>query len=369
VKGSGFVAIQKITLQMIADHLHVSKALVSKALAGDPAVNEGTRETIWKTAEEMGYRFKHARRASSAERRGNLAVLMPRAYLDDMEYWGKVLHGIEKELSEHGYSMILSSIDVNLPTKAGLPSSLYERKVDGAIVMGHLPESYVQELRKQQLPYVMLDANLTEPTVDHVLANNFLGALQAVIHLLQAGHRRIAFVGDGDTSWSFRERSRGFQEAIRDYNQRMPQEGSSAGVAAKVVAGIGVSGNGMYVTGPFADNLKRAVSGPDAATGLFCANDLTAFETLKLLADWGIRCPEEISVIGFDDLTLAELMSPRLTTIRVPKNDIGTRAAQLILRRIQHPDVTAEHVLLATQLIVRGSVGLVRADRKPARDQ
>ncbi|WP_058302652.1 LacI family DNA-binding transcriptional regulator [Gorillibacterium timonense] len=347
--------MKKITMQMIADHLQVSKALVSKALSNDPAVNDGTRETIWKTAEEMGYRFKNARKTGSASLKGNLAVLMPRAYLDDMEYWGKVLHGIEKELSDHSFSMILSSIDLSLPTKEGLPSSIYERKVDGAIVMGHLPESYVQVLKALQFPYVMLDANLTEPSVDHVLANNFLGAFQAATHLLQSGHRKIGFVGDEDTSWSFRERSRGFREALFDYNRRVPN-----GASYCIIEGIGVSGNGMYVSDDFAANLKQAVSGAEPATGLFCANDLTAFEALKLLSEWGIRCPEDISLIGFDDLTLAERMSPKLTTIRVPKNDIGARAAQLILRRIENPEVTAEHVLLATQLIQRGSVGLVQ---------
>ncbi|MDB5054529.1 MAG: LacI family transcriptional regulator, partial [Bacilli bacterium] len=149
--------MKKITLQMIAETLQVSKALVSKALSNDPAVNEGTRETIWKTAEEMGYRIKNTRKSMRDSRMGNIAVLMPRAYLDDMEYWGKVIRGIDKELENNGYSMILSSIDISLSPKEGLPTSIYEKKVDGAIVMGHLPENYFNALETRKFPFVMVD--------------------------------------------------------------------------------------------------------------------------------------------------------------------------------------------------------------------
>lgn len=344
--------MKKITLQLIADELGVSKALVSKALSNDPAVNEVTKETIWAKAEEMGYRMKSSRKTIPASRTGNLAVLMPRAYLDDMEYWGKVIHGIEKELANHSFSMILSSIDISLSPKEGLPSSIYEKKVDGAIVMGHLPDSYIEALAATDFPYVMVDANLLESSIDHVLANNFLGAYQATNHLLESGHVKLGFVGDADTSWSFRERSRGFEEAIRDFNRK-----SSSNASAVTIEGIGVSGTGMYVAAEFAKVLSRFVKADQPVTALFCANDLTAFESLKLLSEWGISCPGNISVIGFDDLTLTEIMSPKLTTVRVPKADIGSRAAQMILRRIENPDVTPEHVLLSTQLIKRASVG------------
>ncbi|MBB3113709.1 DNA-binding LacI/PurR family transcriptional regulator [Paenibacillus phyllosphaerae] len=343
--------MKKVTLQMIADKLEVSKALVSKALSNDPAVNEGTRETIWRTAEEMGYRMKLSRKTVPASRTGNLAVLMPRAYLDDMEYWGKVLHGIEKELMEYSFSMILSTIDIALTPKEGLPSSIHERKVDGAIVMGHLPDSYINQLRDNDFPFMMVDANLLDPSVDHVLANNFLGAYQATMHLLEAGHTRIAYVGDEDTSWSFRERSRGFEEAIRTFNRSKGLQ-----ISGVKIEGVGVSGNGMYVTPEFPQALKEHTTNEQPITALFCANDLTAFEALRFLGDIGVNCPEHISVIGFDDLTLTEIMQPRLTTVRVPKQEIGSRAADLILRRITDPEAVAEHVLLSTELVQRASV-------------
>lgn len=353
--------MKKVTLQLIADELNVSKALVSKALSNDPAVNEGTREKIWKTAEEMGYRLKTTRKKAPASQTGNIVVLMPRAYLDDIEYWGKVMQGVETELTNHSFSMILSTIDISLFPKEGLPSSIYERKADGAIVMGHLPDSYIQSLRAADFPFVMLDANLLDPSVDHVLANNFLGAYQATNLLLQQGHRRIGFVGDTDASWSFRERSRGFEEAVRDFNLKQHAE-----LAAIIIPGIGVSGTGMYITDDFAPTLKGYTEAGQPLTALFCANDVIALETLSLLNQWEVNCPGDISVIGFDDLTLTEVMQPKLTTIRVPKADIGIRAAQMLLRRIENPHITPEHVLMSTQLVQRASVAAPKQGSSPS---
>lgn len=343
--------MKKVTLQSIADQLNVSKALVSKALSNDPAVNEVTRETIWKTAEELGYRFKTTQKSYVSSQPGNMAVLMPRAYLDDMEYWGNVLYGIEKELLEHNFSMVLSTIDISLAPNEGIPSSIQDRKVVGAIVMGHLPDSYINFLKNMQFPFVMLDANMLEPTIDHVLANNFLGAYRATAYLLERGHRRVAFVGDYETAWSFKERCRGFNEAVGDFSRKAGME-----VSAEYIGGVGVSGRGMYTDPAFSTEVKRLFLNDNPITGLFCANDLTAFEALKVLNELNILCPADVSVIGFDDLTLTKLMQPNLTTVAVPKADIGTRAVQLILRRIEKPEIVAELVLLSAELIERDSV-------------
>ncbi|MEK0312595.1 LacI family DNA-binding transcriptional regulator [Cohnella sp. 56] len=346
--------MKKITLQMIADRLGVSKALVSKALAGDSAVNEGTRETIWKTAEEMGYRFKTARRFGPDTQPGMMAVLMPRAYLDDMEYWGNVIQGIEQELLQHNFSMLLSSIDISLSPQEGLLSSIDDQQVSGAIAMGHLPDSYIEALKAKHFPFIMVDASRLDPKVDHILANNYLGAYEATVHLLAAGHRSVGFVGDADTSWSFRERYRGFREAVSDFAAREGEE-----LEAIVIGGIGVSGNGMYTAPELDEQIADAVRRDRPITGLFCANDLTALETLKRLGALGVNCPADISIVGFDDLTLTKLMRPNLTTVRVPKAAIGSRAAELVIRRLQHPDVVPELVLLSTELIERESVRCV----------
>jgi DNA-binding LacI/PurR family transcriptional regulator len=345
--------MKKVTLQMIADRLNVSKALVSKALSNDPTVSEVTRELIWKTAQEMNYRFKKRHKESIDPKTRNIAVLMPRAYLNDMEYWGVVIRGIDKELEKNGFSMMLSSIDISLSPKDGLPSSIYERKIDGGIVLGQMPDSYIKALVSHNVPLVMVDADYYSPAFDHVLANNFLGAYLATEKLLQEGHLKLAFVGDAETTWSFRERSRGFEEAIRYFNASSEQKAEFVHIR-----GVGVTGNGMYTSELLDESLRKYVidAKDDRVTGMFCANDLCALESLKRLNQHNIKCPDDVSIIGFDNLTIAEFINPKLTTVDVPKEVIGFKAVQMLLKRLNHPGHLPEFVLIPTKLIERESV-------------
>lgn len=335
---------------MIADQVGVSKALVSKALSNDPAVNDQTRETIWRTAGEMGYRIEKLKKATAFSKTGNIAVLMPQAYLSDIEYWGKVIRGIDKALADHGYSMILSGIDIELSPEESLPSSIIDAKADGALMMGHMPQAYVDVLSARMFPTVLVDSSLPNPPFDHVLANNYAGAYSAAEALLAAGHRKLAFVGDPETAWSFRERARGFEEGVQDFNART---GANASVAK--IRGIGVSGKGNYISPEFADRLKQTIE-RDEVDALFCANDMLALESIRQLREYGLECPDDLSVIGFDDLSLSGYVQPALTTVRVPKERIGTRAAELLIRRLHQPSGAAEQVLIATTLIERASV-------------
>lgn len=343
--------MKKVTLQTIADQLQVSKALVSKALSNDPAVNEETKEIIWKTANELGYRVKNSKKAVPASRTGNVAVLMPRAYLDDFEYWGKVVLGIDKALSQQNFSMMLSGIDIELSPKEGMPASIYENKVDGAIVLGHLPESYIHLLKVRNFPFVMVDSNLQDSQIDHVLSNNFLGAYEATSYLLQNGFDKLAFVGDAESAWSFSERLRGFNQSILDYNIR---HGASA--EYQYIRGMGVSAQGNYVQPEFKKNLKQRLTEPEPYAALFCANDMIAIEVMKIAAEWGLQCPRDYSIIGFDDLSICEFMQPQITTVSVPKIEMGMRAVQLMLRKINEPKALPELVHLSTYLVKRASV-------------
>ncbi|QHW35089.1 LacI family transcriptional regulator [Paenibacillus rhizovicinus] len=345
--------MQKVTLQSIADKLNVSKALVSKALSNDPAVNEVTREVIWKTAEEVGYRIKSAKKSGTPTGSGNLALLMPRAYLDDPEYWGKIIKGIDKELESQSYSLLLSGLDVAVRINEGMPSSITENKVEGAIVLGQLPDVYTDQLKKKKLPFVLVDPSAQDPDIDMVLANNYQGAYQAANLLLAEGHRRLAFVGDADTTWSFAERFRGFGDAVQAFNAKRGDAANAASLV--VVEGMGVSGTGMYTKPSFPEELQRRLTGDQPVTAMFCANDLIAIDSLAHFAGWGLECPRDVSVVSFDNLSLAELKEPQLTTVNVPMEEIGVKAAQLILERIAEPGKLPELVMISTTLVQRNS--------------
>ncbi len=343
---------------MIADHLSVSKALVSKALSNNPSVNENTRRKILETSKELGYMFR-SNKNPFLPKSINLGVLMPRAYLNDFEYWGQVISGIDKEISNRNCTMIFSGIDLDLSQKEGIPSSIYENKMDGAIVLGQLPDIFLQALQTKRIPIVMVDSNMQHARLDHVLSNNYAGAYHAVTFLLEAGHRHAAYVGDANSAWSFSERLRGFSQAVKDY-----ESAHRVGIKTTVIEGMGASANGMYTTSDFAQRLKRFVSSNEPFTALFCANDLIAFQVMNDFQDWGIKCPEDISIIGFDNLQSAEMMKPPLTTVSVPKTELGSRAVELMIRRLENPQALPELIQLSTQFIERFSVKAVSRQHK-----
>jgi DNA-binding LacI/PurR family transcriptional regulator len=351
-RGNG---MKKVTLQTIADKLNVSKALVSKALANDPAVSNVTKEVIWKTAEDMNYRMKSPKKPIATAGTGNFVVLMPNAYLNDIEYWGKVIQGVHNELTLNGCNMILTGIDISVPSTEGMPPVVNQEKVDGVITLGHLPNSYILLLRMKGIPLVMVDANFIDTNIDHVLANNYLGAYQAVTFLLKAGHRSLAFVGDPESALSFSERKRGFEKAALDFMQAHLGER----VSTVLIEGMGVSGVGNYTSDSFAERIRSQLTAKQPVTGMFCANDMVALEVLNLLADWGINCPSDVSVCGFDDLAWGELANPKLTTVSVPRLELGKKAVQLVRRRFENPGVISELVLLPTTFVERYSIRTV----------
>ncbi|MCD1259663.1 LacI family DNA-binding transcriptional regulator [Paenibacillus athensensis] len=353
--------MKKITLQTIAEHLNVSQALVSKALSNDSAVSDVTKELIWTTAKEMGYRMKATRKTVPASKTGTLAVVMPRGYMQDFQYWGKILGGIDEELSKHSFSMLLSSIDTsNADARDWLPARMHEGHVDGVIVLGHIPDNYMNTLKEKNYPFVMVDSNVQDPQVDHILSNNSQGAQQATRLLLEAGHRKLAFVGDVNSAWSFAERYRGFKQAVQ-----AAQEAGIEGIETVQIEGAGVSGDGNYTSPEFSNALSRYVHRDDPVTAYFCANDMLAIETQSTFADMGVLCPQEVSIVGFDDLSISALTQPKLTTVKVPKSEMGKGAVELILQRINEPEAWPKLVLLSTFLVERDSVKAISPAEAP----
>ena len=340
--------MKKVTLQVIADELHLSKSLVSKALSNQNGVSEETREKIRLAAIRMGYPTNSSATFINASKTGNIAILIPRIDLDDMEYWGEIIKSVESELSKKSFSLILSGIDPAVSTMDGIPSCITDRKVDGAFVLGLMPTAYILAVLSTGVPVVLIDSFNMELKLDHVLAENFQGGYDATRYVLERGHRRIGFVGDVEYSVSFEERFRGFTTAIREYRK----ENNVAGIE-EIQMTDSRCGNKI----PFSvDRCREVLCGETRPSALVCANDPIAFDVLQLLADMKIRCPEEISVMGFDNRSKCEWVSPALTSVDVCKEAIGSRAVEMLLRRIADPELRPEHVLITTQIVNRSSV-------------
>lgn len=334
-------------MQTIADELGVSKSLVSKALSNQSGVSEKTKEQIRLTAIKLGYRINSSLQSVPSSKTGNVAAILPREDLQDFEYWGNIVKGIEGELSEKKYSVIVAGIDSSQPTSVGMPSSITDRKVDGALILGQVPLSYILAVQATGIPVVLVDTHHNQLKLDHVLAENFSGGYEATQYLLKKNHRKIGFVGDPSYASSFMQRFNGFNAALHDFNE-------SASVQAEAVHLTATRDHPILPYSP--QQLKEALQKPDRPTALVCGNDPVAFDVLQELSTLSIRCPDEISVIGFDNLQKCDWVSPALTSIDASKDLMGVRAAQMLIRRINNPELRSEHTMITTEVVERESV-------------
>lgn len=339
---------KKVTMQMIADELNISKSLVSKALANKPGVKDETRDKIREVAAQMGYTTNSSVMTVSTSETGNIAVLLPREDIKDLGYWGKVIHGIEKELDTKEFSMILSGMNLQLPTSEALPSCITDHRVEGVFILGRIPPSYVLAVHSMGIPLVLVDPmyKVKGPKLDYVMAENYEGGYEAAYYLLDNGHRSIGFVGDITYSLSFKDRYRGFVDAVKDY-------ADNKDIDVKMTTLINKRDSEVPYCSQQVDKIFEEGRIPE---GLVCGNDPVAFEVLEIMKKNNIFCPENISVIGFDNVNKSEWMNPSLTSVDACKVTIGKRAVHLMLRRLKNPDIRPEHIMITTQIIKRSSV-------------
>ncbi|MEK0315689.1 substrate-binding domain-containing protein [Cohnella sp. 56] len=342
---------KKVTMQSIADELLLSKSLVSKALSNQPGVSEDTRERVRLTAMKLGYPINSSILSVPSAKTGNIAVLLPREDLKDFEYWGKILHGIEKELSEKQLSMIVGGLDASLPTNEGMPSCIADRRVDGALILGLVPLGYILAIKASGIPIVLVDSQNYQLKLDHVFAENYIGGYEATRFLLEKKHRKIGFLGDVQYSASFTERFRGFTAAIQDYRADNRTE----------IEEFHLTASKRENFFPYSiRQLEEILEKGQRPTALFCGNDPVAFDVLQQLEKRGMASPIDISLIGFDNVQKCEWTTPKLTSVDACKETMGVRAVQLLLRRMENPDERSEHVRITTDIIERNSVlGLI----------
>lgn len=340
----------KPTMQMIADELGLSKSLVSKALANKHGVSEETKRQILLTASRVGYRINSSVMTVGTSRTGTITLLLPREDLKDLEYWGQIIHSIEDELSSRLFSLILSGVDMKKASSLALPSCITDAKVDGAIVMGRISATYVHAIHTKGIPVVLLDAdNYGNPTLDHIMADNFGGGYNATEFVLEKNHRRVAFIGDLSYSYSFRERHRGFLACVERYRRSHPH------IAFEVVE---ITAPSEDPGCPFSTEQLRTTlrNHKTLPTVLVCANDPTAFIAIKEMDKMGFRCPDDISVIGFDNLNNDRWLDPQLTSVDARISSMGRRAVELLLKRLEEPQRRSEILMITTEVVERASV-------------
>jgi LacI family transcriptional regulator len=330
---------QPMTIRQIADLAGVSIATVSRVLNGRDDVSNETREAVSRVIREQGYTANRSARGLSAGRTGLVGVLVPLVY---PAYFSAILAGAVEALSEQDLRVVLTPTGHQHDREVSLIDRLMHGLTDGALIV--LPEESSEELERlldQHYRFVVVDPLMPlDDRIPSVSAAHTSGAHQAMRHLLGLGHRRIAAI-TGPPGWvATEDRRAGYHGAL-----------AAAGVMPtpelEVESDFEISG-GLEAAASLLDL-------PEPPTAIFAFNDNLAIGAIQAARARGLSVPNDVSIVGFDDVEGARIVTPALTTVRQPLAEMGRTAVSLLNRLLERQRFETLHVELATRLVVRDS--------------
>lgn len=339
--GSGKRTPRQPSIKDIARLARVSHPTVSRALQNSPLVNAQTAAKIRKIADETGYRASAVARGLVTRRTRTIGLVV--TTVDD-PFASEVTCGIEQTANDHGYAVFLANSNADPERERKVVQELAERRVDGIIVTSsRVGALYLPLLKELNVPIVLVNDQYPGEFVHSVLIENVEGTRAAVEHLIELGHRRIAYVGDRFGYQSDAERLAGYKQAL-----------AQAGI--EFVAALAVEGDGRAEAAIEAVNALLALPAPP--TAICCYNDMTALGAMRAIHARGLRVPEDISLAGFDDLFFAAYLQPPLTTVRQPMRRMGQMAMENLFKLMSGEESVAQ-IKVEAELIVRASTGRV----------
>jgi LacI family transcriptional regulator len=344
------------TIQELAERTGVSVATVSRALNGSPEVSDSTRERILALARELDYTPSAAARTLQSRRSHVAGVLLETGagHPDLMHpFFQQVLVGLKHGAGALGYDLLLFATDEPGNGFGGTHSYLRRaghHGVDGVVVMGYDPnDAEMRKLVASGLPCITIDADPGEAHCGYVMSDNRAGAAQAVRHLHELGHERIATIAGLQWSWPGAERLEGYRDEMRRLGVEVRDE--------YVVEGDFYDESGYRAT-------RRLLELNEPPTAVCAASDLMAAGALRAASELGVGVPGDLAIVGFDDIAIAGLIQPSLTTVRQEMHAIGETAAEALGQMIDDPETEPVRRVLPTQLVVRSSSGVQRAPRE-----
>ena len=334
----------RTTLAAIAAEAGVSLPTVSKVVNGRPDVAADTRARVERLLDEHHYE----RTGAGRQRRSGLIDLVFNGL--DSPWAVEILRGVEEWGTSHETGVAVSAVRHGNARPASWTSTLASHDTDGVILVISEPtEAQLEQLRSAGIPLVVVDpANPPPPELPSVGATNWAGGLAATEHLLSLGHRRIAAIAGPEDYLCSRARIDGYRSALE-----------RAGVAfdPALVRPGDFQHEGGFVSG--GELLDR----PDRPTAIFAGNDQHALGVYEAARQRALRIPQDLSVVGFDDLPVARWLSPPLTTVRQPLAEMGRAAAEMLGELIEGRPLRSRRVELSTELITRESTGPLGAHR------
>lgn len=334
-----------MNLEDVAVKAGVSRSTVSRVINHDPKVADETRARVWEVIHEEGFQPNPAARALVTRRTEIIGVIIPtpeNIFFTDNSYFPQLLAGLNEATRAADYGMLLWLGEVAHDDEKLMRKISGNRLVDGLVTASMTTDHPLfRHITKIKTPFVMVDKPaLGSDMVSYVTVDNIAAAETAVHHLIGLGRRRIAHITGNLNISDGQDRLLGYKNALKQAGLRYEPELVYEGFFGK---------HAGY------EGMKRLLRHkPDA---LFAAGDTIAVGALRALHDAGIGCPEDVSIVGFDDVDVATQSIPNLTTMRQPIQQKGAMAARVLIDMLQGKLSSPQHVLLPTQLVIRGSCG------------
>ena len=328
-----------ITISDIAQHLGLAISTVSKALNGYSDVSKETRDRVMEAAHQLGYYPSAAARNLRTQRTKKIGLLFSFPVTAISEYVSHLITGIVATAEQAGYNLILYPVLSDQFEQ--LTRICRIREVDGLLLLTRSQmEKTINILAQEQLPYVIVGRRVEQPNVSFISPNDRQGAITVMQHLISLGHQRIAYTTRPELGLTSRDRLAGYQQALQMAN--IPYDDA-------LVVSTNIEPQSAYQA------MLNLLDLPQPPTAIFAIHDLVAKECLQAILDRGLRVPEDVAVVGFDNWSLSLTTTPPLTTIATPLIEIGQKAMSTLLEQINTPDSSPTRQLLPVDLVVRQS--------------
>lgn len=337
----------KVTMKDIAKRLNISINAVSIALNDKPGVSDAMRLEILRTADEMGY-INQKRQYLSVFSKSNICVLMQSYYADTGHFYSIVLRSIVEQAKTLGYFSILNYFE---DQQLEIPECIVDRKVAGILIVGKISDQNLLSLKKTGIPIVLVDFTSLCTPCDCVLTHNKQGGYMMSRYIIEKGYQRIGFFGDLDYSFSFQDRFMG-------YRQSLIQNGlvDISDIDSYIERYCFVKNIEKYILSNDILKIIEILSSKALPDVLICANDSNAFAVISALTQMGIKVPDDVGVVGFDDIPLCEKSVPQITTLQVQKELMGQVAVSTLIDRIHRKETVTMTQLLSVKIIERDSL-------------
>ncbi len=333
-----------MTIVDVAREAGVSYSTVSRVINNNAHVLPETREKVLNAMMRLGYVVNQQARSLRGGRSQVIGLLVPDV---GNNYVGEIIRGIDAELAAHQYDLMLYTTHRRKTKESTYVATITRGMADGLLLL--LPTNareYMESLQQQQFPHVLIDyQHVDNPLTSTVQSTNFRGAYDAMTYLIGLGHRRIGYIIGSQEMQCSLDRLDGYRAALSDAG--LPEDPD-------------LIFPGDFFRPPGYAAANHFLSLDDPPTAIFAANDLSALGVIDSVIQHGLRVPEDISLVGFDDIIEAGHVHPGLTTVRQPLEDMGRTAARLLLKRLSNPDLPGERVEMETELVIRESCAPVR---------